>query len=58
MKVLENGDYQLDDGRVVPADQIGKQFKAAPKSAVLSPEKEAPKPLEEGASSGVIRLED
>ena len=58
MKVLENGDYQLEDGRVLPADQVGKQFKAAPKSATLVPVKNEPKPLEEGASSGVIMLED
>ena len=58
MFIDEKGNYHLDDGRVILADQVGKQFKAAPKSATVLPEKDAPKPLEEGQSSGVIKLED
>lgn len=60
MKVLENGDYLLSDGRVIPAAEIAKQGKTAPRSAVAS-EAEAKKEaleLQEGQSSGTIRLED
>jgi hypothetical protein len=52
MKVLENGDYQLDDGSIVPADKIGKLFEKEPKK---KPEKDQ---LEEGQCSGPIQLHD
>jgi hypothetical protein len=60
MKVLENGDYLLDDGRVIPADQIAKQGKTAPRSAraTEAQAKEDALELQEGQSSGTIRLED
>jgi hypothetical protein len=57
MKVLENGDYLLDDGRVIPATQIGKLHKTAPKTEAVVPAP-GPKELSEGETSGVIRLED
>lgn len=57
MKVLENGDYQLDDGRVIPAAQIGKLHKTAPRTESVQPSPEK-KELSEGEASGVIRLED
>jgi hypothetical protein len=60
MKILENGDYQLDDGRIIPASEIGRQFEKAPKSeSAVEAEKSGEKQtLAEGQSSGVIRLED
>ena len=58
MKVLPNGDYQLDDGRVISADQIGKLHQKAPKSESLVKTPEKKTELAEGQSSGVIRLED
>jgi hypothetical protein len=57
MKVLANGDYQLDDGKVIPASEIGKLHQKAPKSESLKPVEKS-KELAEGQSSGVIRLED
>jgi hypothetical protein len=53
MKVLENGDYLLDDGTVVPASEIGKLYEKTPKPK--SAEKDE---LSEGQCSGPIRLED
>ena len=58
MRVLENGDYLLDDGRIIPADQIGKLHTSAPKSESLKPAEQKPQELSEGQSSGVILLED
>lgn len=58
MKVLPNGDYQLDDGRIIPADQIGKLHQKAPKSESLAKAPEKKTELSEGQSSGVMRLED
>jgi len=60
MKVLENGDYLLDDGRVIKAADIAKQGKTAPRRAGAC-EAEAKREaldLQEGQSSGTIRLED
>jgi hypothetical protein len=60
MKQLANGDWQMDDGRVISADQIAKQGKSAPRSTKAT-EAEAEKDaleLQEGQSSGTIRLED
>lgn len=53
MKVLPNGDYQLDDGSIVPADKIGKIYEKDKK--VKDSEKI---PLQEGQSSGPILLQD
>jgi hypothetical protein len=58
MKVLDNGDYQLDNGKVIPASEIGKAHQKAPKSESLKPKESKPQELSEGQSSGVIRLED
>jgi len=60
MKVLENGDYLMDDGRVITSMDIAKQHKIAPKSlkALEAEEKTATRELSEGQSSGTIRLED
>ena len=58
MKVLENGDYQLDNGQVIPASKIGKLHQSAPKSESLKPSEKKPQELAEGQTSGVIRLED
>ncbi len=58
MKILPNGDYQMDDGRVIPASEIGKMHQKAPKSESLKPSQLKPQELAEGQSSGVIRLED
>ena len=53
MKVLENGDYLLDDGRVIPADQVGKLHEKQP-----GPKSEDKNELSEGQCSGPIKLED
>ena len=58
MKILPNGDYQLDDGRIIPADQIGKLHQNAPKSESMGTPSEKKTELAEGQSSGIIRLED
>ena len=58
MKILDNGDYQLDNGQVIPASEVGKMHKTAPKSESLKPVEKKPQELAEGQSSGVIRLED
>lgn len=60
MRVLENGDYLLDDGTVIPAKEIGKLHEKAPKaqSASEAKEEDSKQELSEGQSSGVIRLED
>ena len=53
MKVLENGDYLLDDGTVVPADEIGRLYEKNP-----VPASDEDNELSEGQCSGPIRLED
>lgn len=58
MKVLENGDYLLNDGRIIPASEIGKLHQTAPKSESLKPAEKKPQELAEGQSSGNILLED
>lgn len=58
MKVLANGDYQLDNGQVIPASEVGKLHQKAPKSESLAPKETKKQELAEGQSSGVIRLED
>lgn len=57
---LENGDWQTSDGRIIKADEIGKQFKSAPRSkkAMETVEDDESSQLQEGQSSGRIRLED
>lgn len=60
MIICKNGDYQLDDGRVIKAEDVAKQHKTAPRSTE-SLEAEAAnesKQLQEGQSSGPMRLED
>lgn len=58
MKVLANGDYQLESGEIIPADQIGKLHKTAPKAETVSKPAEKKLELSEGQSSGIIKLED
>jgi hypothetical protein len=58
MRVLENGDYQLDDGRVIRADQVAKQYSSAPKVESKLPVSKPGLELSEGQSSGRIQLED
>jgi hypothetical protein len=55
MKQLPNGDWLLDDGRTVKADDIGRQYEN--KNPKKKPD-ENQLNLEEGACSGPIRLED
>ena len=50
LKILENGDYELPDGRIIKADEVGKIY-----------EKDRKEPqdglrLEEGQCSGPIQL--
>ena len=54
MKVLENGDYLLDDGRVIPADDVGKLHEKSAKKTKQPNELN----LEEGQCSGIIPLND
>lgn len=55
MKVLDNGDYVLEDGKVISKDDIVKLHEKTPKG---SKETETKDDLSEGQSSGRIRLED
>lgn len=54
MKVLENGDYELSDGRIIKASEIGKLHEKHTKKST----DDNPLNLEEGGSSGPIHLED
>lgn len=60
MKILENGDYLKDDGTIIPADEVAEQYKKAPRSAqsLEAEESEKDNQLQEGQSSGPMRLED
>lgn len=58
MFVDDKGNYHLDDGRVIPASEIGKIHQTAPKAESLKPVEKKPMELAEGQASGVIRLED
>ncbi len=60
MQILENGDYLLDDGRVIKAEDVAKQYKTAPRSAksLEAEESDTDNQLQEGQSSGPMRLED
>lgn len=60
MRILENGDYVKDDGTVIPADEVGKQYKKAPRSqeSLEAEAADESKQLQEGQSSGPMRLED
>lgn len=57
MKILEDGRYQLDDGRILTQEEVASLHKKAP-SAKLASKSEEKDSLEEGQSSGTIRLED
>jgi hypothetical protein len=54
MNILENGDYQLDDGTIIPKEQVGQQYKKL-QEAPPSKEKEE---LQEGQCSGKMLLTD
>lgn len=60
MQVLPDGSYKLSDGRVIPADQIGKLYRKAPLSRQAQTEREEKDAdeLQEGQSSGVIDLNE
>jgi hypothetical protein len=58
MKVQEDGSYKLDDGRVIPADQIGKLHTETTRKVMESPQKPQRIELSEGEVSGIMRLED
>lgn len=56
MKINENGDYVLDDGTVIPKDQVSKLYKKLPNS---NPAKNQEKnELAEGQCSGPVPLND
>jgi len=51
-KILENGDYQFADGRIIKAADIGKMYEKEEQ------EKDQKSELKEGQCSGRILLED
>lgn len=53
MRQLENGDWELSDGRIVKAEEIGKLHEKSEK-----PEPDNPLNLAEGQCSGPVLLED
>jgi hypothetical protein len=55
MKVLENGDYKLDDGTIIPRDQVTQQYKNAQEKKSPEGKKDD---LQEGQCSGKILLQD
>lgn len=55
MKILENGNYLLDDGTEISADEIGKQYKKSPRKVKQQDEADT---LQEGECSGPIQLHD
>lgn len=55
MKILEDGRYQLDDGRILTQEEVASLHKKAPSA---KPEPSGKDELSEGQSSGTIRLED
>ncbi len=60
MRLLENGDWIKDDGTIVTKEEIAQQYKKAPRSAqsLEAEESDKGKQLQEGQSSGPMRLED
>lgn len=54
MKVLSDGSYELDDGRILTQEEVLKLHEKAPAKS----KKEDKDELAEGQSSGTIRLED
>lgn len=58
MKVLESGDYQLEDGTIIPKDKIAKQHLSAPSVKTEKKQKDEKAELQEGQCSGKIPLTD
>lgn len=54
MKILDDGRYQLDDGRILTQDEVIKLHEKAPSRKKEPQDTE----LAEGQSSGPVRLED
>jgi hypothetical protein len=59
MKVNENGDYQLNDGTLIPKEQVTKQYLMKEPASVSEDSPKSDKlVLEEGQCSGKILLQD
>lgn len=58
MRIQEDGSYVLDDGRVIPADEIAKLHRDASRRVESAPAQTSKQTLAEGETSGPIRLED
>ena len=58
MEVLRDGSYKTKDGTVIPANEVGKLYKAAPRAPKAQEEakKSEDEELKEGQASGVIDL--